>query len=338
MASPKTQQSETDSPSDASSETDERTIDQARLFLQDETVRAASPQKRRTFLESKGYDDAQISQLEAELAGDTQVEDTVPAADSSSTPTSAPTSGPTSSADPAMAADVDTPPIITYPEFLTTAPRPPPLITPSRLANILAVSGGIWALLYGVAGLVINPMVENLHSARSDYYAHVGGKLDELNQRLARVVSKVPPRPTSRDNSTEDTESVNSDPTEMFHRDVGTQTTDLPQYTDAAVADEKPIDAHVRRLAALKLRLSGIRSTKDQTADKAKELRTLIGEVREGIETATNAPRSDFSSYNGLSYGRSAEPDDEFKKTKDAIRGVKGLLLSSRNFPAVNTR
>ncbi|KAI0154457.1 hypothetical protein GGR57DRAFT_467112 [Xylariaceae sp. FL1272] len=337
MASPKTptttpewQQSQADSHSDAKSETDELTIDNARLFLQDETVRAASPQKKREFLQSKGYGDAQINQLEAELAGDTKVEDAPPATDTSSVPMSA--------SDPVVAADIDTAPIITYPEFLTTSPRPPPLITPSRLANILAVSGGIWALLYGGAGLIINPMVENLNSARSDYYTNVGGKLDELNQRLARVVSKVPSRPSSQGHSAEDSESVSSDPTEMFHRDVGTQTTDLPQYIETTAADEKPIDVHTRRLAALKLRLSEIRSTKDRMANQTKELITLVGEVREGIEAATNAPRSDFSSYNGLSYGRTAEPDDEFKKTKDAIRGVKGLLLSSRNFPAVNAR
>jgi hypothetical protein len=49
-------------------------------------------------------------------------------------------------------------------------------------------------------------------------------------------------------------------------------------------------------------------------------------------------PIQDFSTYGALGYGRSAEPDDEFKRTKDAIRSVKGLLLSARSFPAVTTR
>ncbi|KAI1328032.1 hypothetical protein F5Y16DRAFT_164066 [Xylariaceae sp. FL0255] len=292
-----------------------RDLEQARLFLDDDAVRSATQEKKREFLKTKGFDDTQINKLFDELKDDGQ-----PAEEPSSTTESAP--------------------IITYPEFLTTPIQPPPLITPSRLANIVAVTGSLWALVYGTAGLVLSPMVDNLNNARSDYYCHVGTKLDEMSGQLEKVVSKVPTREerlAKAGNYIDDNVSITSDPTELFHRDVGTQTSPPPSVvgttSNIPESEERPIDVQSRRLAELTESLKEVKGNNDKLSQKTKDLTLLVGGVRETVDEIAYTPPI----YSDINFGRSAEPDDEFKKTKDAIRGVKGLFLGSRNFPAVTT-
>ncbi|KAI8624569.1 hypothetical protein F5Y19DRAFT_308218 [Xylariaceae sp. FL1651] len=344
---------------DAASESTEVTIEHARRFLNDETVKASSPEEKRTFLKSKGFSDAQITQLLDELKDESSVSASPSGGDSSAASKDAnqETRSITEVKEASSAATdtslivpsaADAPPIITYPEFLTNPPRPPPLITPSRLANILAVSGGLWALLYGIAGLAVRPMVDNLNDARSDYYAHVNKKLAQLVEKLEGAASTVPykdeklSKSRGYDRLLEDNESTISDPTELFHRDVGTQTSPPPSVTgntrDATNSTEKPVDAQARRLSALGASLRELTLIHTQKAESTAELRSAIGEISDQVDKLAYPPVHDFSTYGGLGYGRSTEPDDEFKKTRDAIRSVKGLFLSARSFPAVTTR
>ncbi|KAI3320590.1 peroxisomal membrane anchor protein conserved region-domain-containing protein [Xylariaceae sp. AK1471] len=352
--------------SHAASEPAEMTLEHARRFLNDKTVKAATPEEKRVFLKSKGLDDAQITKLLDELREESQTSASQSATESSATPDDVPadqkietdtetkeassTSADSSSSGSSSAVypTASSPPIITYPEFLTKPQRPPPLITPSRLAHILAVSGTVWALLYGIAGLAIRPMVDNLNDARSEYYAHANEKLAQLVEKLERMVSKVPykdgkpPKSQHQDRAIDDNESITSDPTELFHRDVGTQTSPPPStigtmsYTTNST--EKPVEVQVRKLSAISASLRELTHIHTQRAESIADLGSTVRELRDQVDKLAYPPVQDFSTYGGLGYGRSAEPDDEFKKTKDAIRSVKGLLLSTRSFPAVTTR
>ncbi|KAI1734877.1 peroxisomal membrane anchor protein conserved region-domain-containing protein [Xylaria scruposa] len=362
---------QTDANADATSEPENITLDHARRFLDDESVKAAAPEEKRAFLKSKGLDDAQITQLLDESLQDNESAALPSAAESATlddaehktdahpasseassisadiSPTAAePT--PDSSSPVAFPATDSPAPIITYPEFLTKPQRPPPLITPSRLANILAVSGGVWALLYGISGLVVRPMVDNLNEARSEYYEHVNGRLSQLVEKLEGVVSEVPyknGKPLKsqlQDRAVDDNESITSDPTELFHRDVGTQTSPPPSIIgttpDASNSSEKPVDIQANRLSAISASLRELTLIHTQKAESNADLRSAIGEIRDQVDKLAYPPVQDFSTFGGLGYGQSTEPDDEFKKTKDAIRSVKGVFLSSRSFPAVATR
>ncbi|KAI0518528.1 peroxisomal membrane anchor protein conserved region-domain-containing protein [Xylaria bambusicola] len=344
---------------DATSEPEHATIEHARRFLDDETVKAASLEDKRTFLKSKGFEHSQIDQLLNESADESTPSSAIePVAttgdadvtvDVSSTVADSPSSTVSSfsndSPSPVASFTGDTPPIITYPEFLTKPQRPPPLITPSRLANILAVSGGIWALIYGLAGLVVKPMAENLNEARSEYYHHVNGKLSQLVEKLEGAVSEVPYkngrplRSQKQGRDMEDNESVTSDPTELFHRDVGTQTSPPPSlYESSASSEEKPVDSEAKQLSRIRVALRDLTLMHTQRAESIADVRSEVGQVRDQVDKLAYPPIQDLSTYGGLSYGQSTEANDEFKKTKDAIRSIKGLFLSSRSFPAVTTR
>jgi len=366
-STPAAQRTEAGAP-DSAAEPTKVTLEQARQFLNHDTVKAAGPEEKREFLRTKGFDDAQITQLLDEIREEDQTSTSPhPTTNSSRTSevvdeastdasevkessavSSSSASTSTESSSPAVQFAADTPPIVTYPEFLTKPQRPPPLITPSRLANIFAASGTIWALLYGTAGLVVRPMVDNLNEARSDYYAHVNEKLGEVVRKLEGSVSEVPYKdgkpPKSQHQGQEalwDNDSVTSDPTELFHRDVGTQTSPPPSLSGVAANSkpEKPVDTQARKLAAISASLRELTLMHTQSAERMADSRSSVGELRDQIDKlAYPSIVQDFSTYGGLGYGRSAEPDDEFKKTKDAIRSVKGIFLSARSFPAVTMK
>ncbi|TGJ81330.1 hypothetical protein E0Z10_g7445 [Xylaria hypoxylon] len=367
---PAWQQANANANADAASEPESVTVEHARRFLDDESVRTAAPEEKRKFLKSKGLEDAQIAQLLDEsqeeshppapapateaLAASDDVDhktdahpDTEEESSTSTDNSSLIVSSATTIHAPATSSTTDSPPpIITYPEFLTKPQRPPPLITPSRLTNILAVSGGVWALLYGISGLVIKPMTDDLNEARSEYYHHVNGKLSQLVEKLEGTASEVPYKngkplkSQHHDRAIDDNESVTSDPTELFHRDVGTQTSPPPSIVggNAGNKSEKPVDIQAAKLSGISASLRELTLMHTQRAESNADLRSAIGEIRDQVDKLAYPPVQDFSAYSGLGYGQSAEPDDEFKRTKDAIRSVKGLFLSSRSFPAVTTR
>ncbi|KAJ8111229.1 hypothetical protein ONZ43_g5670 [Nemania bipapillata] len=375
---PAWQQADADADADATSEPKNTTLERARQFLNDETVKVASPEEKRAFLKSKGLEDSQITQLlddsqeesqspaspqsapespaspppdhaedETDAGLDTKEVSSIPVEDSSSEVVSS--TPDTREIPPPVASDTNSPPpIITYPEFLTKPQRPPPLITPSRLANILAVSGGVWALLYGISGLAIRPMVDNLNEARSEYYDHVNKNLSQLVDKLEGAVSEVPYKngkplkSQQQGRDMDDNESITSDPTELFHRDVGTQTSPPPSLigstSNTSNSNEHPVDVQARHLSNISASLRELTLIHTQKAESNADLRSAIGEIREQADKFLYPPVQNFSVYGGLGYGQSSEPDDEFKNAKDAIRSVKGLFLSSRSFPAVTTR
>ena len=81
-------------------------------------------------------------------------------------------------------------------------------------------------------------------------------------------------------------------------------------------------------------------------ATDAAELGDSLRAVRDDVDNLILRPSSmptfssaDLaSSYAGQSKQAGSDGVDEFRRTKDAIRGVKGMFLSTRVFPAVAAR
>lgn len=337
------------------------TLQKARAFLADENVQGQSREKKVEFLKSKGISEDDIESLLAEnnekdapqslesaaatpgASNGQEGEARQEAPPVAEPPTAVPRANATATArevaPPRPAPSSDAPPIITYPEFLTHSPRPPPLLTPTRVLNTLTAVGSAWTLLYGAARFVVNPMVENLNQARSDYYTHVSERLAPVVEKLEGVVSEVPYkngkalRHADADGDAASDISYD-DPTELFHRDVGTQTS--PQASSPANSapgsPESAVDGHARRLARLNAAVREVSDMKIKRAEESVDLHALLREVRDDVDKLAYPPPPDYTSF-GLGLGRPSEADDEYKKTKDAIRSVKGLFLSARMFP-----
>ncbi|KAK8107973.1 uncharacterized protein PG998_009986 [Apiospora kogelbergensis] len=337
------------------------TVDQARRFLADEGIRGQSRAKKTEFLKSKGLQDEDIEKLLSEV-NETDIHSTLSSASPEKEPEAAPekvTVGEptipktTSPTPPTASTASDAPPIITYPEFLTHSPRPPPLITPSRVLDILAVSGTAWTLLYGAARFIVSPMVESQTEARSDYYTHVNEKASQMVEKLEGLVSEVPykngkplrSQQAGAYTDAEDDKSSCGDPTEMFHRDIGTQTSPPPSATPSSGssdANESTVDAQARRLARLRTAVKELSDMNTKRAEDTADLLSGVTRLRDEVDKVHRYPTwtPPASMYGQTSFGRSTsqQEDDEYKKTKDAIRSVKGVFLSSRMFPTAATR
>ncbi|ETS79456.1 hypothetical protein PFICI_09309 [Pestalotiopsis fici W106-1] len=314
------------------------TLEQARRFLNDETVRSASKEKKSEFLRGKGFSDDDIQKLlseEASREGSTSDDRAQDATDTKDIP-----NVPQSTSTPAQAASAplsEPAPIITYPEFLTHSPKPPPLLTPSRLLTAATVLTTAWTLAYGAARFIVAPMVDTLAESRSEYYEHVNTKLSTLVEKLEGVVSEVPysKGKLSKSDADGDDNSSYGDPSEMFHRDVGTQTspftTELPIHQDKGCA----VDQQARQLTQLTTCLKELSTMYTTQAENSSNLHLAMQGIREDVDKLAY-PATEYSSlYGGSTFGLGrSDPDDEIKKTKDAIRSVKGMFLSSRMFPS----
>ncbi|KAH8677530.1 peroxisomal membrane anchor protein conserved region-domain-containing protein [Xylariales sp. PMI_506] len=318
------------------------TIEQARRFLSDETVQNSTREKKEEFLKSKGLGDEDIRALLDEQSSqiESSTSDAKPTAPEDSKQVVVAASPSQPSAPPPSSA----PPIITYPEFLTHSPRSPPLVTPTGVLNLLAAAATTLTALYGAANYIVSPMVDNLTEARSDYYDHVNIKLSGLVERLEGVVSEVPYKNGSLLKSEVNFEDDSSydDPTELFHRDVGTQTSPQALSPPPLGFEEKPIDSQSRCLAELTASLKDLTDTYTRQSENTADLNSALRGIRDEVDKLGYQPLSDYSTlYGGSGFGisRSAtDSEDEIKKTKDAIRSVKGMFLSSRMFPAAATR
>ncbi|KAK7948028.1 uncharacterized protein PG986_008914 [Apiospora aurea] len=320
------------------------------------------PRQKAEFLKTKGLQTEDIEKL---LSEEHEAETETPSVSSSGSPEQEPETVPekvtareptipqTTSPTSAAPATSDTPPIITYPEFLTHSPRPPPLITPSRLLDIVAVSGTAWTLLYGAARFIVSPMVETQTEARSDYYTHVNEKVSHMVEKLEGLVSEVPYKngkplrlqSEAYTDADDDKSSSYDDPTEMFHRDIGTQTSTPPPTVAPSLrgsdATESTVDAQARRLARLSSAVKELSDMYTKRAEDTSNLHSGVCELREEVDKVYRQPQwSESASLYGLPrMGRTNQQEDgEYKKTKDAIRSVKGVFLSSRMFPATTAR
>ncbi|KAN0071260.1 Peroxisomal membrane anchor protein (Pex14p) conserved region domain containing protein [Elaphomyces granulatus] len=354
-------------------------LEQAVRFLQDESIRNAPIHLKVAFLESKGLENDEIQRLLG-ISKDmtTATQETAPkqeassialkgtaAAVSETQPPSPESSNcevpPTTSAEGSS-----TPqgllPIITYPEFLSQ-PTKPPLVT---LRNVLYTLYGTTALatsIYGMSEYVVTPMRKRLNGARHELAEAAQENLHRLNEKLEQNVSTIPSSRESGDqggpkaaDAVEDSDSVTSDPTELFHRDFATQTTpgisrvasmdSLRVDANTSINEEtSPINSHLNRLETITSCLHGF--LEDENATKAIDdtVQVRLSEFRAYLDGLTYGSGSSylnnpvFGIYSGDTRGVSVNPagrgeDDAISNFKAEIRAVKGALLSARNFPS----
>lgn len=334
--------------------------EQAAKFLQDPSVREASWDKKAEFLRSKGVQQEQIHALqraEEEVTDTIRKEDQLfNAWEKRSTHTQQKTLQQSPPAQPQVQQvqqPREVPPIVTYPEWLTKTERPPPLITPQRILNTAYVTAGLAATLYGLSTYIVAPMVENLTSARHDMHAHTTSKLEEFNERLTGIVSTVPSHSTSKaPTREEDTESIDSDPHELYHRDYGTQTSpDLEPSSTTSTSTEvtpkekpDPTTTQTTRLSLLTTHLSELEESTTSNTTLQSDIQTRLNDLTNYLhDLAYSAPYFGSGGYYGASSnGTTAlnvakmekeKSADAFESVRADIRGVKGVLLSARNFP-----
>ncbi|KAK4972147.1 hypothetical protein LTR42_006653 [Elasticomyces elasticus] len=261
------------------------------------------------------------------------------------------------------------PPVITYPEFLVSAHVPPPLLTPSRVLTAAYVASGLAALCYGASKFLLGPMSDSLTSARQEFAIHNQEKLTEFNDRLSGIVSKVPSSPVGRGggkgvvegDGDGDGGSEAEDPTELYHRDTGTQTSlppsPAPQSSDPflpAAANltatnppkKTPTEYQAGGLELLHSHLTSLAtSTSSHTSSltSAKSELDQLRHVLDSLQYGGDRGYSFFDAGVGEWSGRVGdqrvdgvgEKWGKVEGVKKEIRGVKGVLLSARRFPGV---
>ncbi|KAK0741747.1 peroxisomal membrane anchor protein conserved region-domain-containing protein, partial [Apiosordaria backusii] len=323
--------------------TREATIEQARKFLKDSETQKATPEQRTEFLKSKGLSDSDIQDLLKEVVTQDAPPHTYPS------PHQEPSEPPLSAS--SILKKEDRPPIITYPEFLTKPTRPPPLVTPNRFLNTVYAFAGLSTLVYGTSKFVLEPMVTSLTESRISLASTAKDNLSKLVSKLEETVSEIPvyqsstketPRPSL------DAESHYDDPTELFHRDIGIQT-DSPRPASPIISTplfpgnnnntiESATAYQSRRLGSL---VSGLKQVNEGLVSQTEgyaDVKTVLEVLRDDLDGLATQSSHDF--YGGgvggggySMYGSRQEPDDEIKRAKENIRRVKGVLLSTRNFP-----
>ncbi|KAF7131265.1 hypothetical protein CNMCM5793_004370 [Aspergillus hiratsukae] len=372
-------------------------IEQARKFLQDDSIRDAPVDRKIAFLESKGLRSEEIDSLlgisrdadesststnsnTAEGNKATPESTTSSTSNESQSPKESPSSSSTSSASSSTApatptatkssAPRDVPPIITYPEFLMQQSKPPPLVTLRSILYTLYGAAGLGASLYGASEYLVKPMLATLTSARLELAQTANTNLQKLNEKLEQNVSRIPPHLSAKDtqrtepiDSEDDEDSITSDPTELFHRDVATQTsqdldaTPLPRTLDHPSSDEATpdptatVNTHLKRLENITSHLREVASSEKESGALDDSVRTRLNELHHYLDTllysrSSYNPVTAYGVYStpglenaaGPSVGISKGEEDAIASFRADIRGVKGALLSARNFPASRGR
>ncbi|KAF2766024.1 hypothetical protein EJ03DRAFT_193631 [Teratosphaeria nubilosa] len=313
-------------------------LEMVEKFLEEPTVQQAPLSKKRAFLESKSVPVDTIDKLLPPEQNSDKAHEFIRAFKAQQQATRPPPPPQTTSA----------PPIITYPEFLVDAHKPPPLITPTRVVNALYVASGVGALVYGASKYLVNPMIENLAEARHDFHSHTHAQLTEFNGRLSKIVSSVPDRKKELSALLQgdemENESTTSDPIELYHRDFGTQTS--PPFTPFPPVPPPPTEANKSEaeytstgLVILQSHLNELLDGSQKNEQSHKERLEESRKLRHYLDTIMylspnpnvwTQQEDQWRSDAGMS--KKADPVDDLKKE---IRGVKGVLLSARRFPTM---
>jgi hypothetical protein len=326
------------------------TLGQARQFLQDPEVQITSHERKAEFLRSKGFSKDIIDALLSEDAaiGEQEVGD-APSGPGEETLAGFAKARPEIELSPdgsSVSQHEEHALIITYPEFLARRHRPSPLITMDGFFNTLYAFGGLSALLYGTNKYVFGPMADSLTDARVSLHDTAAYNLTKLIDKLEGAVSEIPAQATAPGAATmekdgDDAESEYGDPTELFHRDIGVQTS-LPASPSPANPDRSPIPqlneapsaTQAKRIASLAAEVRTISNGfTSQSEDLAETMRVLSLFQDDLNKLRYKAPSDFFGGVGGYPPSRASEPNDEISKARDNIRRVKGVLLSARNFP-----
>jgi hypothetical protein len=228
------------------------------------------------------------------------------------------------------------------------AEKPPPLVTKTLLLNTAYATAGIYATLYALSKYIITPMQAQLSDARHDLLTHSTNQLDAFNSKLGGIVSTPPvgSRPgTALKQRDEDEESESSDPTELFHRDFGTQTSppvsrrnSLSSPTADATTPTDHASATLARLTSSLRDLNTSSESKAEQDDTSNQLSQLVTSLNEMAYTSSSYYKyGGGSGAYGWASGEKAQ-DDEIERLVKDVKALKGRFLGVRNFPRVGVR
>lgn len=351
-------------------------VSQAAEFLKHDDIKDQPNDKKVSFLESKGLTNSEIHSLlglSRNEESDSQVLEPIATTTPSTDPTSTTlpkepslstkeTSISSSSTTSPSKSETSQQPIITYPEFLLHSSKPAPLITRQGIWNTIYFSSLAAGITYSANKLLLTPLLDSLTSARHDIYETTNKNVKELNEKLTSTVSTVPIIREGKKGNLDkgdgkwngedevDNSSEASDPTELFHRDIGIQTspplspiptagtTTLPTSTS-----KTSTSTQLNSLTSLKSHLSTLHQTSTTSLEVETETRNSILELQGYLEDMAYG-RSSSSSTGGLwsregvlgtgdGKGKGGGNVDEVAKLKAEVRSFKGVLLSARSFP-----
>lgn len=316
-------------------------IEQVRKFLDDPKVKDAPMNTKRAFLSSKGLSPDIIQQV-LELSPPSTALSVAEFANQRPLPPAR---------QPQLRRE-DVPPVVTYPEFLVQPQKPPPLVTMSRLINTAYLAGGAAAVIYGLSKYIVGPMSESLTMARHEFAEHTSSHLDTFNEKLTTLVSTVPSKSHASTKSEIaddiDNESEASDPTELYHRDFGTQTSPLPSSSELNIPPTDPelrivptpLEAQSKRLSILQSHVSEILQGSLENGVTNEAMQESVSDLRNYLDTLVYSP-SAYQYHSGDTVytppgtpGATKKTDDAVHALKAEIRGVKGVLLSAKRFPS----
>jgi hypothetical protein len=337
-------------------------LEQASRFLQDPSIRDAPRGRKVTFLESKGVRSEEVEELLGKTIAEDAAPDITEAGERAWSTVSihprclsarslhtnlwqAPPKKPSElPAQPPRTQTRDIPPIVTYPEFLAQPTQQPPLITTRRILNTAYITGGIMATMYGLSKYLIAPMIENMTESRHEFASHTQEQLEELNKRLADAAS-VDPATTVKSkaaDTADDVSEADSDPTELYHREYGTQTSpslSRPPSVSSPPDENPTITGHENRLKILTSHLRELESSHSNDTASSDSLKTKLSDLTTYLSELSYQNQF-YSGMGGLYGGNYGLPktkdgkDDQVEVLKSDIRAVKGIFLSTRNFPA----
>jgi hypothetical protein len=255
--------------------------------------------------------------------------------------------------------------------------------------------------VYGVSQYVVVPMLASLAAARHALATTTLAGLEQFNARLEQMVTVVPPAAAAAatksttaaagsaaktdkddgggsgdggggggsgggdggDDNRSDTSS-DSDPTELFHIDAGTQTTPSllssprrpasPSSSSSsspllAETSEAPDAAHVddnadddgndddsARMRRLRQELVEARALTDSAADADADFAQRVADFAAylGSLPASSTNSSNLSYQRTAGGGSNSGNSDAVAATKTEIRGIKSILLNAKNFPS----
>jgi hypothetical protein len=197
-------------------------------------------------------------------------------------------------------------------------------------------------------------MTDQLTEARHSLADTALSKLALLNEKLESAVSEIPTpqRPTNLDQTDDLARSItsfDSDPRELFHVDMGTQTTPLQSRrpssssggSDLIEDKSKTLAEQTTAISDLKDHIEEIMfennlSTEQGSArlraSTAELTKYLDGFIHSSPYYSNNAPGGGI----GLSKLKASamNESDAINQAKSEIRSIKGVFLSPRNFPS----
>lgn len=185
-------------------------------------------------------------------------------------------------------------------------------------------------------------MIAALTTSRHELAGTAQENLDKLIAKLQGMVSETPHSllAAPRQEESEEEES-DSDPTELFHRDIGVQTSLPTSPSFSRPASPTPptttLEEQTSRISRITSHVTELNEASTSEGHEVSQLSTCISILREYLENLAYVPPSYTYGSSGLYGGtnhKNEAADDEIAKVKAQIIGVKGVLLSARTFPA----